>query len=67
MEDEFELELDVRKGKYFNLSTIQLFGLKQCCGSGMFIPDPDFFPSWILYPISRIPYPVSKNSNKRDG
>jgi hypothetical protein len=22
MEDEFELELDVRKGKYFNLSTV---------------------------------------------
>jgi len=19
----------------------------QCCGSGMFIPDPDFSPSWI--------------------
>jgi hypothetical protein len=19
----------------------------QCCGSGMFIPDPDFYPSWI--------------------
>jgi hypothetical protein len=34
----------------------------QCCGSGMFIPipDPDFYPS-------RIPYPVSKNSNKREG
>jgi hypothetical protein len=46
MEDEFELELDVRKGKYFNLSTtgtgIHLFGFKQCCGSRMFIPDPDF-------------------------
>ncbi len=22
----------------------------QCCGSGMFIPDPDFFPSWIPNP-----------------
>ncbi len=30
----------------------------QCCGSGMFIPDPDFYPS-------RTRYPVSKNSNKR--
>jgi hypothetical protein len=36
----------------------------QCCGSGMFIPDPrsDFFPSWILDPgselfSSRIPDP----------
>ncbi len=29
----------------------------QCCGSGMFFPDPDFYPSLI-------PYPVSKNSTK---
>ncbi len=32
---------------------------KQCCGSGMFIPDPDFYPS-------RIPDLGSKNSNKRE-
>jgi hypothetical protein len=32
----------------------------QCCGSGMFIPDPDFCPS-------RISNPRSKNSNKREG
>ncbi len=32
---------------------------KQCCGSGMFIPDPDFYPS-------RISDPGSKNSNKRE-
>ncbi len=32
----------------------------QCCGSGMFIPDPDFYPS-------RIPDTGSKNSNKREG
>jgi hypothetical protein len=32
--------------------------LTQCCGSGMFIPDPDFYPS-------RIPDLESKNSNKR--
>jgi hypothetical protein len=25
-------------------------GLKQCCGSGMFIPDPDFYPSRIPDP-----------------
>ncbi len=31
----------------------------QCCGSGMFIPDPDFY-------LSRIPNPGSKNSNKRE-
>jgi hypothetical protein len=34
--------------------------LKQCCGSGMFIPDPDFYPS-------RIPDLGSKNSNKSEG
>ncbi len=27
----------------------------QCCGSGMFIPDPDFYPSRIPDPGSRIP------------
>ena len=34
--------------------------IKQCCGSGMFIPDPG---SWFL----PIPDPGSKNSNKRQG
>ncbi len=33
---------------------------KQCCGSEMFIPDPDFYPS-------RIPDLGSKNSNKDRG
>ncbi len=40
---------------------------RQCCGSGMFIPDPG---SWFLPipdPGSRITYPGSKNSNKREG
>ncbi len=37
--------------------TILQFCIFQCCGSGMFIPDPRF----------RIPDPGSKNSNKRDG
>jgi hypothetical protein len=32
----------------------------QCCGSGMFIPDHDFY-------LSRISDPGSKNSNKREG
>ncbi len=39
---------------------------RQCCGSGMFIPDPG---SWILPipdPGSRISDPGSKNSNKRE-
>jgi hypothetical protein len=38
----------------------------QCCGSGMFIPDPDFYPSRIPDLGSRIPDPGSKNSNKRE-
>jgi hypothetical protein len=33
---------------------------KQCCGSEMFIPDPDFYPS-------RISDPGFKSSNKREG
>ncbi len=36
--------------------TIKVPYRTQCCGSGMFIPDPDFYPSRI-----------SKNSNKREG
>jgi hypothetical protein len=36
----------------------------QCGGSGMFIPDPDFYPSRIPDLGSRIPDPGSKNSNK---
>jgi hypothetical protein len=27
---------------------------QQCCGSGMFIPDPDFYPSRILDPKTAI-------------
>ncbi len=42
-------------------------GKNQCCGSGMFIPDPDFYPSRIPDPGSRITDPGSKNSNKREG
>ncbi len=40
---------------------------RQCCGSGMFIPDPR---SWFLPipdPGSRTPDLGSKNSNKREG
>jgi hypothetical protein len=40
---------------------------KQCCGSGMFIPDPGSrIPNPDFYP-SQIPDPGSKNSNKREG
>ena len=34
--------------------------MSQCCGSGMFIPDPDFYPS-------RIPDPESKTATKERG
>jgi hypothetical protein len=36
------------------------FMYNHCCGSGMFIPDPDFYPF-------RIPDLGSRNSNKREG
>ena len=39
--------------------------MNQCCGSGMFILDPDFLP--IPDPRFRISDPGSKNSNKREG
>jgi hypothetical protein len=32
----------------------------QCCGSGMFIPDPDFYPSPIQKPHS-LPFFVATN------
>jgi hypothetical protein len=38
------------------------FNILQCSGSGMFIPDPDFYPSRIADPGSRI-----QNSNKERG
>jgi hypothetical protein len=40
---------------------LMFFG--QCCESGMFIPDPDFYPSRIPDPRSRIPDP--KQQQKR--
>jgi hypothetical protein len=43
-----------------NSKKIGQMSFKQCCGSGTFIPDPDFYPS-------RIPDPRSKNSYKREG
>jgi hypothetical protein len=41
---------------FYSISTIPY--VRQCCGSGMFILDPDFYPS-------RISDPGSNNSNKR--
>ncbi len=43
------------------------FNILQCSGSGMFIPDPDFYPSRIPDPGSWISDPGSKDSNKREG
>ncbi len=44
------------------VSSIRVFSTRygHCCGSGMFIPDPDFCPS-------RIPDSWSIHSNKREG
>ena len=38
---------------------------QQCCGSGMFIPDPDFFPSRISDPGSRILDLTMKRGGKK--
>jgi hypothetical protein len=37
------------------------FSFKQCCGSGMFIPDPDFFPSRIPDPKTALKERGEKN------
>jgi hypothetical protein len=38
------------------------YTVQQCCGSGMFIPDPDFYPSMIPDLRSRI----QKQEQKRE-
>jgi hypothetical protein len=45
-------------GRYGNVP----YQAKQCCGSGMFIPDHDFF-----YPGSFISDPGSYNNKKEEG
>ncbi len=53
-------------GKMVKLESL-FISHRQCCGSGMFIPEPG---SWFLPipdPGSRISDPGSKNSNKRQG
>ncbi len=37
------------------------FALFQSCGSGMFVPDPDFFPNWIPDPITTTTKEEGKN------
>jgi hypothetical protein len=42
-------------------TTKRLFCLgNQCCGSGMFIPDPDFYSSWIPDPKTVTKWRVKK-------
>jgi hypothetical protein len=36
-------------------------GILQCCGSGMFIPDPNFFPSWVQIFSTPDPGSAAKN------
>jgi hypothetical protein len=38
------------KYNVFEVSRHNLESSQQCCGSGMFIPDPDFYPFWIPDP-----------------
>jgi hypothetical protein len=45
--------------------TIYFVKFRQCCGSGMFIPDPDFYPFRIPDLESRIPDP--KTATKERG
>ncbi len=42
---------------WYGIRSLDPYTGLQCCGSGMFIPDPDFYPS-------RIPDLGFKNSNK---
>jgi hypothetical protein len=44
---------------------IWVFSLFQCCGSGTFIPDPDFHSSWIPEPGSGSR--IQKQQRKRGG
>jgi hypothetical protein len=39
---------------------------KQCCGSGMFVLDPDFYLSWITDLGSRIPDPSTATIEERE-
>ncbi len=39
--------------------------VKQCCGSGMFVPDPDLYPSWIPDPGFRIQKHLQMRKGKK--
>jgi hypothetical protein len=49
-----------------SVNFFELFNLcrAQCGGSGMFIPDPEFYPSRIPYPGSRIPDPKAATKER---
>ena len=49
----------------YSLCKLPYVNYAQCCGSGMFIPDPDFYPSRIPDLGSRIPDP--KTATKERG
>jgi hypothetical protein len=40
------------------LVALPQFFFKQCCGSGMFIPDPNFFPPGSRIPIKELKYRI---------
>ncbi len=50
----------------FHITGNALFGFERCCGSGMFVPDPDFYPSRIPDPGARIS-DLEKQKSKREG
>ena len=43
-----------KKTKIYIKSNFREITMSQCCGSGMFIPDPDFYPSRIPNIVSQI-------------
>jgi hypothetical protein len=44
----------------------KIWSKMQCCGSGMFIPDPDFYPSRIADLGSRIQKQQQKRGVKKN-
>jgi hypothetical protein len=52
--------------KYMEIASEWEIRREQCCGSGMFIPDPDFYPSWIPDLGSRIQKQQQKREVKKN-
>ncbi len=53
-------------GKGIPVTIFISYSIRQCCGSGMFIPDPGSRILIFTHPGSRISDPGSKNSYKRE-